>query len=188
MSLSSIYGSTPPVRHPPVCPPLISTLAFSACMLIPMVLRSRLQVVTKWNGCWLDVIAATVRFLRCVCPTPAPMPPPQSPARAYATPSTVDSFTTMDSLYCSQDSVPSALLGPPSVIPRLLYPSRPSCCSHQVPCVFGALDPVSNDEVPIPCLHVQPLWQPPAHAATALLAVSDDEVPILYIPPCSGSV
>jgi hypothetical protein len=38
-----------------------------------------------------------------------------------------------------------------------------------VPCAFGAFDPVSNDEVPIPFLHVPSTWRLSAHAAAALL-------------------
>jgi hypothetical protein len=47
--------------------------------------------------------------------------------------------------------------------------------------VSGAHDQVSDDEVPIPCLHVTSLPQPLARAA-ASPAGSDDEVPI---PPFS---
>jgi hypothetical protein len=49
----------------------------------------------------------------------------------------------------------------------------------QVPYVLVASDPVSDDEVPIPCLHVPKPWRRPAHAVAASLAESDDEVPTL---------
>jgi hypothetical protein len=104
--------------------------------------------------CLLDIMAATTHFLHCVCPTPFPPPPPLPPVHACSTPSSVDSTTTMDSLACSHVSDPSFLLDSPSATPRLLSPSHPSCPSPQVPCVFGASDPVSDGEVPIAFLHV----------------------------------
>jgi hypothetical protein len=65
------YGSTPLIRHPPVHPPLKSALTVSACLLIPLGLRSLRWVsqlpqglASKNSG--LDVIAATPRFLPCV--------------------------------------------------------------------------------------------------------------------------
>jgi hypothetical protein len=47
--------------------------------------------------------------------------------------------------------------GSPDVSARPLPRSRVSCCSPLVPCVSGAHDQVSDDEVPIPCLHVTSL-------------------------------
>jgi ABC-type iron transport system FetAB ATPase subunit len=46
-----------------------------------------------------------------------------------------------------------------------------SCCSPQV---SGAPNKVSDDEVPIPCLHVTSHPQPSACAASTLPANSDD--------------
>jgi hypothetical protein len=65
------------------------------------------------------------------------------------------------------------------VLCRLL--SHPlSCCSPQVPSEFGAADPVSDDEVPIPCLRGPPSRRPSADAAATLFEDGDDEVhPIL---------
>jgi hypothetical protein len=37
--------------------------------------------------CWLDIIAASARFLHSVCPTHYPLTPPQPPAHACSTPS-----------------------------------------------------------------------------------------------------
>jgi hypothetical protein len=53
-----------------------------------------------------------------------------------------------------------------------------SCCSPQVSCVWGTPDQISDDEVPIPCLHVTSPSQPSAHAAAPSPADRDDEVPI----------
>jgi hypothetical protein len=36
--------------------------------------------VAARNRCWLDIIAVTAYFLRCMCPTTSPLPPPLSPA------------------------------------------------------------------------------------------------------------
>jgi hypothetical protein len=80
-----------------------------------------IPVATR-NRCWLDVIAAMARLLRCVRPTPAPMPPPLSLLCACATPSSVDSTTTWDSLDCSQASVSSALWA--------LHLQPQGCCPH----------------------------------------------------------
>jgi hypothetical protein len=57
-----------------------------------------------------------------------------------------------------------------------------------MPFVFGASSWVSDDDVPIPCLHVPSPRQPSAHAMTASLAESDNDVPILRIPPRSALV
>jgi hypothetical protein len=54
--------------------------------------------------------------------------------------------------------------------------------------MFGALDLVSDDEVPIPCLPVPSPWRPSAHAAAALPADRGDEVPILGTQPRSALV
>jgi hypothetical protein len=55
--------------------------------------------------------------------------------------------------------------GFPIVSPQPLPRSRGSCCSPQVPCVSSASDHVSNDKVPIPCLHVTAPPRPSALAA-----------------------
>jgi hypothetical protein len=78
----------------------------------------------------------------------------------------------VDSLDCSLASVSSAHLASPSETPRSLSQSLSSC----QPCVFGASDLVSDDEVP--CLHVPSTRQPTARAATTSLADSDDELSI----------
>jgi hypothetical protein len=53
----------------------------------------------------------------------------------------------------------------------------------------GASDLVSNAEVSIPCLHVPLLpTGPAAHAAAALVADSDDGVPILRFTHCPALV
>jgi hypothetical protein len=53
-----------------------------------------------------------------------------------------------------------------------LSQSLPSGHSPPVPCVFGISDLVSNDEVPIPCLHVPSPQRPSARAAATSLADS----------------
>jgi hypothetical protein len=133
--------------------------------------------VDTQTRCWLDIIAATARFLRSVGPTPFPMTPPL-PAHTCSTPSSADSTTTMDSLDCLRAS---ACLTSPSENPRLLSHSL-SCWRAQVPSVFAS-DLVSDDEVPIPFLHVPSPSQPSAHAAAASLADRDYEVHIPRIPP-----
>jgi hypothetical protein len=52
--------------------------------------------------------------------------------------------------------------------------------------VVDASDLVSDDAVPIPCLHVPPSPLPSARALVALLADSDDDVPIPHITPRSA--
>jgi hypothetical protein len=54
--------------------------------------------------------------------------------------------------------------------------------------VFCSSDLVSDDEVPIPCLHFPPPRQPSAHGAAPSLADSDDELPIMRNPPLSDLV
>jgi hypothetical protein len=72
-------------------------------------------------------------------------------------------------------------------VQRLGVSQQPySSYSPQAPCVFGASNPVSDDEVYIPCLHVPPPRRPSAHAAAASLADSDDVVPIPRFSPCSA--
>jgi hypothetical protein len=78
VSCFPIYGSSPPVRHPPVpthlytdslCVP-VDSLAFEDPSLdIPVATR---------NGCWLNITAVMARFLCCSCPTSFPLPPPLS--------------------------------------------------------------------------------------------------------------
>jgi hypothetical protein len=52
--------------------------------------------VAARNRCWLDIVAVTSCFLHCGSPTPYPLPPPLTPARACSTPSSVGSATTVD--------------------------------------------------------------------------------------------
>jgi hypothetical protein len=54
--------------------------------------------------------------------------------------------------------------------------------------VFGSPNLVSDDKVPIPCLHVPSHKRPSAHAAAASLEDSDDKVPIPHFPPRSALV
>jgi hypothetical protein len=108
-------------------------------------------------------------------------------ARACSTPSSADIITTMDSLDCSHASASSVFVGFPCETPQLL--SHPlSCSGSQAPCVFDATDLVSDNKVPIPCLHVLPPREPSAHASAASLASSDDEVLILRFSPRSAVV
>jgi hypothetical protein len=179
MSFLPIYGSTPPARHPPVRPPLISTLTFYAGLLIPLVLRTCLRVSQSPHGIaagWTSLQPWPVYCVVCALL----LPPCHLPYLLYAPvpllvllilllPETV--WIAHKPLLC-----PS---GSPSATPRQLSPSHPFCRSHQVPCMFGALDLVSDDEVPFACLHAPTPFRHSAHAAAASLAESDDEVPIL---------
>jgi hypothetical protein len=142
-----------------------------------------IQVAAR-TRCWLDVNAATARFLRYSF-TPDAFPTPCS------TPSSAESTTTMERLDCLHAFVSvgsSVVMGSPSETPRLLPRSHLSCCSPTMPCLSGASDPVSDDEDPIPCLHVPSPRQPPAHATAASLAKSDDDIPIPRIPPRNALV
>jgi hypothetical protein len=110
-----------------------------------------------------------------------------SNARTCSTPSSADSITTVDSLDCSHASASSVFMGFPCETPQLL--SHPlSCCGSQAPCLFDASDLVSDNKVPIPCLHVLPPRRPSAHASAASLTGSDDEVLILRFSPRSALV
>jgi hypothetical protein len=102
----------------------------------------------------------------------------QPPAHACSTRCTTDTATTLDTMDGPPASVTSVFLGSPVVSPQPLPRSRLSCFSPQVPCVSGAPDHVSDDEVPIPCLHVTLPPRPAARAAATSPANSDDEVPI----------
>jgi hypothetical protein len=150
---------------------------FSLPLAIPLILRTCLQVSQPQHGLavgWISLQSRPVSYNVCT------LPPPQSPAHGCSTPSSVYSATTMGSLDCLQASI---LLDSLSATARLLLsPSHPFCRSLQVPCEFGALDPVSNDKVPVLCLHVPYRKQP---SAAASLAGSDDKGPILHIPPRS---
>jgi hypothetical protein len=86
-----------------------------------------------------------------------PRPVPYLEILSYSTPPSVNPSTAMDSLDCSIGSVSSVLLGSLFELPRPLAQSLPACCSPRVPCVFGALDLVSDGEVPTPYAHVPPL-------------------------------
>jgi hypothetical protein len=68
------------------------------------------------------------------------------PAHPCSTPCTTDTATILDG---PPASITSVLLGSLVVSARaqLLLRSRASCCSPQVPCVSGAPDQVSDDEV-----------------------------------------
>jgi hypothetical protein len=85
-------------------------------------------------------------------------------------------------------SVISVLLGSPAVSPQQLPRSRISCCSPQVSCMSGAPDQGSDDEVPIPRLHVTSPLRPSARAAATLPADSDDEVPIPSFSRCTALI
>jgi hypothetical protein len=63
----------------------------------------------------------------------------------------------------------------PSETPGPLSQSHHSCGSLKVPCVSGASNLVSKDEVHIPCLHVPSPWRPSAHAAATSPANRDDD-------------
>jgi hypothetical protein len=90
---------------------------------------------------------------------PYSFPPLQPNAHACSTPSTTDSTDTMDSLdFLHASSVTTGR----SLNFWLLSRSHTSCCSHEAPCVSGASDLVSIDEVHIPWLCVPPPPQPSA--------------------------
>jgi hypothetical protein len=170
-SLSGSASSCAPSTH--------LSIQFLCLFAIPLILSTCLQVSQsqhRFAVSWISLQSRPVSYNVCT------LPPPQSLAHGCSTPSSVYSATTMGSLDCSQASVSSVLLDSPSATPRLLSPSHRFCRSLQVPCEFGALDPVSNGEAPVLCLHVPYRKQP---SAAASLAGSDDEGPILHIPPRS---
>jgi hypothetical protein len=73
-----LRGPTPHVQHPPVRPPLTSTVTFSASLLAdPLGFEDPLPSIpfATRTHCWLDIIAATARFLHCVRLTPFPLAP-----------------------------------------------------------------------------------------------------------------
>jgi hypothetical protein len=92
----------------------------------------------------------------------------------------------MNSLDCSLARFSSGIMGSPYKTPGLLSQSHTFWRIPQVPCMLGASDLVSDEDVPIPRLHVSSpsALQPPSpHAPAASLADSGDEVPI----PCNPS-
>jgi hypothetical protein len=134
-----------------VRPPLVSAPALSACLLIPLVLRTRLWVSESLHGIAAGWTSLHSRFLCRVCPTPYRMTPPRSPAHACSTPTSTD--PAVDNLDCSLASVSSVLLDSPSETPKPQSQSLPSYRCPLVPSTFGAADLVSDDEVPVPCPH-----------------------------------
>jgi hypothetical protein len=62
---------------------------------------------------------------------------------------------------------------------RLIPTQTSPAQSPQVSCVSGTPDHISNDEIPIPRLHVTAPPQTSAHAAASSPADSNDVVPIL---------
>jgi hypothetical protein len=102
--------------------------------------------------------------------------PFQPPAHTCSTPCTTDTDAFLDSLVGPPASVTWVLLGSPVRSPQPPPRSRISFCSPEV---SGAPSQISDDEVPIPLLHVTSLPQPSAHAAAPSPADSDDNVPIL---------
>jgi hypothetical protein len=86
--------------------------------------------------------------------------------------------STLDSLVGPPASVNSVLLGSPVLSPQLPPRSRISCCSPQESYVPGNPSQISDDQVPIPRLHVTSSPQLSAHDAATSPANSDDEVPI----------
>jgi hypothetical protein len=136
-----------------VRPQLSSTLTFSCLLADPLGFEdppSGILVAVRIR-CWLHNIATTASFLRCVCPNPSTLTLSRTLTHACSTTNSADSTTTTDSLDGLHASV---IMGSPSVSPRLMSRSHLSCCSPEVPCVSDALDQVSNNEVPIPCLQV----------------------------------
>jgi hypothetical protein len=87
----------------------------------------------------------------------------------------------MDDLDGSRVSASSVVNSSPSQSPGVLHQPHLPCCSPTVPCVSGASDLVSDDEV------LFPTCPAPSHrpsAAAALLADSDDEGHIPRFPTC----
>jgi hypothetical protein len=83
MSFLLIYGSNPPVRHPPVRPPLISTLTFCAGLLIPLVLRTCLRVSQSPHGIAAGWTSLQPWPVYCVVCAPH-LPPCHLPCLFYA--------------------------------------------------------------------------------------------------------
>jgi hypothetical protein len=92
-------------------------------------------------------------FLRSMCPALSAASPFQPPAHTCSTPCTTDNATTLDSLVGPPASVTSILLGSPIMSPQPPPRSRFFCCSHQVSCVSGTSDQISDDELRSPRLH-----------------------------------
>jgi hypothetical protein len=131
---------------------------------------------------WLDLLVATGCFPRSPCLALSPATPSRPPAHACPIPCTTEHGRST----CLCHFRPP---GPSRCVTQLVSPmprsmSRVSC-SPQVPCVPGAPDQVTNDEVPIPCMSPPPP-RPCARAAATLLVDSDDKVPILCFSHRSG--
>jgi hypothetical protein len=103
---------------------------------------------------WLDVLAAMAYFLRSMCRAFSRMTASQPPACSIHC--TSDTAITLDSIDGPNAYITCVLLllVSPVVSPPPFPRSGGFCYTPQVPCVPGAPDRVSDDEGPIPCLHV----------------------------------
>jgi hypothetical protein len=168
---------------------LSSALTFSACLLIPLVMRTCLRVpksAHRLAAGWISLQPLPVSYVVCTCALLLPLTPPRPPAHACSAPSSADSANTMDSLDCSHAF--SVLMDYPSETPPLLSQYPLSCCSPQVSCLFGTLDLVSGRGPHSLTACPVPTGTFSAHAAAASLADSADEIPIPRFPPCSALV
>jgi hypothetical protein len=120
-------------------------------------------------------------FLRSMCLALSPATPPQPPAKTFSTPCRTGTAPTLDCMDGPPASVTSVLLAS-LVYPQPLPRSHTSCCSPQV---SGAPSQVSNDQVPIPQLHVTCPLRPSAphfsHCSALLSCYGDAYVPL----PCT---
>jgi hypothetical protein len=134
------------------------------------------------------MLVVTACFLRNMCPALSPVSPFQPPAHTCSTPCTTDTATTLDSLVGPLASVTSVLLGSPIMSPQLPPTYRFFCCSHQVSCLSGTSDQISDDELRSPRLHgTFPLSLQPMLLIPRLPTVMTSSHSA-FLTPCSGFV
>jgi hypothetical protein len=115
---------------------------------------------------WLDMIAATARFLRSTNPVLSPA----TPSHACFNSSTADTHKIIHSLEGPSAAITSVLMSSPFVPHWPHPPFRVSCRSPQFPCMSGASDQVTMTGFPFLVCSSLPPCQPSAHAASASAA------------------
>jgi hypothetical protein len=82
-----VYGSTRQVQHPPVRPPLSSSLILFTCLPIPLDFRTRLRVSQpehRVTAGWMSLQQHPV--VSCALCAPTPPPPPTPPLHTLVPP------------------------------------------------------------------------------------------------------